>query len=153
MSGYPGFRFDVTISIPTDSIPPSVINKATLRLTALKVGQDTRFNPPPQLIVTVVEDDGTTRSLADLLNNDGTSNTTGQSFVGGAAVVNGNYIQYEFNIPREIQKAVSAGKTKLKLRFAPSVTYPAAFRVVIDGPNSSNADTRMKLNIIYSKIK
>jgi hypothetical protein len=153
---YPGFRSDLTIKID-NKIPPSVINKATITLTALKTGDDGRFNAPPQLIVTVVNDDGTERIISDLLNNDGSANASGQSFVGGAATtvkINGtDFVQYTLNIPREIQKTISEGKTELKLRLASSVTYPGSFRMVADGPNSSNSNTRLKLNVIYTKLK
>jgi hypothetical protein len=153
---YPGFRSDLTIKMD-NKIPPSIINKATITLTALKIGDDGRFNAPPQLIVTVVNDDGTERILSDLLNNDGTANTSAQSFVGGTATtvkINGtDFVQYTLNIPREIQKTISGGKTELKLRLASSVTYPGSFRMVADGPNSSNTNTRLKLNVIYTKLK
>lgn len=153
---YPGFRSDLTIKLD-NKIPPSVINKATITLTALKTGDDARFNAPPQLIVTVINDDGTERIISDLLNNDGSSNPSGQNFVGGSATtvkINGtDFVQYTLNIPREFQKAISAGKTELKLRIASSVNYPGSFRMVAGGPNSSNPDTRLKLNIIYTKLK
>lgn len=153
---YPGFRSDLTIKID-NKIPPSIINKATITLTALKTGDDGRFNAPPQLIVTVVKDDGTERIISDLLNNDGSANGSGQRFLGGAATtvkINGtDFVQYTLNIPREIQKTISEGKTELKLRIASSVNYPGSFRMVADGPNSSNLSTRLKLNVIYTKLK
>lgn len=155
MQGYPGFRSDLTVKL--DKIPPSVINKAQIIITALKTGDDARFNAPKQLIVTTVSDDGTEKFVADLLNNDGTTNSSGQAFVDGAAktvsIGGVDYIQYTLNIPREFQRAVSAGQTELKLRLASSVIYPGANRMVADGPNSTNANTRLKLNIIYTKLK
>jgi hypothetical protein len=156
MQGYPGFRSDLTIKID-NKIPPSVINKATITLTALKIGDDNRFSAPPQLIVTVVNDDGTERVITDMLNNDGSANEDGPSFVDGAATkvtINGtDFVRYTLNIPREVQKTISAGKTELKLRLASTVTYPGSFRMVVDGPNSSNPDTRLKFNVIYTKLK
>jgi hypothetical protein len=156
IQGYPGFRSDLTIKID-NKIPPSVINKATITLTALKMGDDSRFNAPPQLIITVVNDDGTERIISDMLNNDGTANTSGPNFVGGTATkitINGtDFVQYTLNIPREVQKTISAGKTELKLRLASSVTYPGSFRMVAGGPNSGNPDTRLKFNVIYTKLK
>jgi hypothetical protein len=153
---YPGFRSDLTIKID-NKIPPSVINKATITLSALKIGNDGRFNAPPQLIVTVINDDGTERIVSDLLNNDGTTNASAQNFVGGTATIikiNGtDFVQYTLNIPREIQKTISEGKTELKLRLSSSVAYPGSFRMVADGPNSSNSNTRLKLNVIYTKLK
>lgn len=152
----PGLRADLTVKID-NKIPPSVINKATITLTALKTGDDNRFNVPPQLVITVINDDGTERIVSDMLNNDGSANASGQSFVGGAATtvkINGvDFVQYTLNIPREIQKTISEGKTELKLRLASSVTYPGAFRMIADGPNSSNINTRLKLNVIYTKLK
>jgi hypothetical protein len=156
MEGYPGFRADLTIKID-NKIPPSVINKATITLTALKVGDDNRFSAPPQLIVTAVNDDGTERVVSDMLNNDGTANESGPDFIGGAATkvtINGtDFVRYTLNIPREVQKAISAGKTELKLRLASTVTYPGSFRMVVNGPNSSNQDTKLKFNVIYTKLK
>jgi hypothetical protein len=156
IQGYPGFRSDLTIKID-NKIPPSVINKATITLTALKIGDDNRFSAPPQLIITVVNEDGTERLISDMLNNDGTANESGPNFVGGNATtvkINGtDFVQYTLNIPREIQKTISDGKTELKLRLASSVTYPGSFRMVTDGPNSSNSNTRLKFNVIYTKIK
>lgn len=156
IQGYPGFQSDLTVKFD-NKIPPAVINKAVITITALKVGDDARFSAPQQLNISVIEDDGTERAPADLLNNDGSVNSSGLSFVGGGATkvkINGtDFVQYTLNIPREIQKAISAGKTQLKLRLASSITYPAAFRMVADGPNSSNADTRLKFSIIYTKLK
>ena len=155
IQGYPGFRSDLTIKL-NNKIPPSVINKATITLTALKTGDDSRFNAPPQLLITAINDNGTERIISDLLNNDGTSNPSGSNFVGGTSTIvkiNGtDFIQYTLNIPREIQKTISEGKTELKLRIA-SVTNPGSFRMVADGPNSSNSSTRLKLNVIYTKLK
>lgn len=156
IQGYPGFRADLTVKIE-NKIPASVINKATITLTALKVGDDARFNPPALLNVTAINDDGTERVVADMITNSGTANTSGQLFVGGSPVkvtVNGtDFVQYQLNIPREFQKAVSEGKTQLRLRISSSTNYPGSFRMVADGPNSSNANTRMKINIIYTKLK
>jgi hypothetical protein len=156
VQGYPGFRADLTVKID-NKIPPSIINKATITLTALKVGDDARFNPPALLNVTAIDDDGTERVVADMVNNDGTANSSAQLFVGGSATkvsINGtDFVQYQLNIPREFQKAISEGKTQLKLRISSSTTYAGSFRMVADGPNSSNANTRMKLNIIYTKLK
>jgi hypothetical protein len=99
IQGFPGFRSDITVKI--DNIPPSVINKATLTVTALKTGDDARFNAPAQLLITVVDTTGAERLVADMLNNDGTTNTSGQIFVGGTptnVTINGtNFVQYKRN--------------------------------------------------------
>lgn len=156
VQGYPGFHSDMTIKID-NKIPPSIINKAAITLTVLKTGDEARFNAPPLLFVTAVNTDGTERVVDDMLNNDGTTNTTGQSFIGGSPVtvtINGlSYIQYTLNIPRELQRAISAGNNEFKLRFSASVNYAGSFRMLADGPNSSNTDTKLKFNVIYTKIK
>ncbi|WP_262607301.1 DUF4270 domain-containing protein [Taibaiella helva] len=157
LQGYPGFRSDITVPIDPAAIPPSIINKATLTMTVLKVGDDARFSAPPQLIIRGVNDNGQERPIADLLNgDDSTTNTSGAAFVGATAfpvLIGGStYLRYTFNIPREFQKAVSAGQTQLKLRLIVPTAYQGAYRLVADGPRSANTDTRLSFNVIYTKL-
>lgn len=157
LQGYPGFRSDITIKIDTANLPPAVINKAELRITAIKINDDNRFVPPPQLIVRGFRDDGSERQVADILNgDDSTANSSGPAFVGGLAttVTIGTiqYIQYKLNVPRELQRIMSEGKSELKLRLSIPTAYQGVFRMVADGPNSSNPDTRLRFNVIYTKL-
>ncbi len=157
LQGYPGFRTEVTVPIDPATIPPSIINKAALTVTLLKVGDDNRFSAPPQLIIRTVKDDGTEAVIDDLLNgDDSTANSSGPAFVGGTALstlIGGSqYIRYIFNIPRTVQKAISAGKTQLRLRMLIPTAYQGSYRLVADGPGSANNDTKLRFNVIYTKL-
>lgn len=154
IEGYPGFRSDITIQLG-NTIPISVINKASMTVTVLKTGDETRFSPPAKLLVRVVDADGTERLVSDMANADGTVNTAGQTFVDGSPVSvtigNQQYTQYTLNIPREIQNAISLRKTEIKLRLSASLPYPGAFRMIADGPNGA-AGTKLRFNVIYTKL-
>ncbi len=157
MQGYPGFRSDITIKIDTAVLPYAVINKAELTVTVLKTGDDNRFTPPPQLIIRGFKADGTERAVADILNgDDSTTNSSGATFVGGLAtsVQIGaiQYIQYKLNVPRELQRVMSEGRQELKLRLFVPTARQGMFRMLADGPNSSNADTKLRFNVIYTKL-
>jgi hypothetical protein len=157
LQGYPGFRSDVTIQIDTAVLPYSVINKAELKITVLKTGDDNRFTPPPQLIIRGFKADGTERAVADILNgDDSTTNSSGAAFVGGLAtsvqIGAVQYIQYKLNIPRELQRIMSEGRQELKLRLFVPTARQGMHRLIADGPNSSNADTKLRFNVIYTKL-
>lgn len=157
MQGYPGFRSDITIRIDSTKLPASVINKAELTITAIKVGDDSRFSPPPQLIIRGFRTDGSERQVSDILNgDDSTANSSGPAFVGGAATtvqIGGiQYIQYKLNIPRELQRIMSEGQSELKLRLMIPTAYQGVYRLVADGPSSSNPETRLRFNVIYTKL-
>lgn len=155
VQGYPGFRSDLTIKIDNNNLPPSVINKAALIITVLKTGDDDRFNATPQLIVRALNDDGTERAVTDMIGVTGAVDETYAAFVDGRATtvdISGTkYIQYTLNIPRELQKALSEGKSEVKLRLLSSTSFPAAFRMVANGPNGAAA-TKLRFNVIYTKI-
>jgi hypothetical protein len=154
IQSYPGFRSDLTLKID-DKIPASVINKATLTLTALKTGEDTRFSPPLQLITTGINSDGSERALEDMRDNTGAGNNGFLKFVDGTAktvkIGGVDYIQYTINLPREVQRAVSEGKKEIKLRISSAITYPGSFRLVAGGPNAAG-DTKLRFNVIYTKL-
>lgn len=155
LQGFPGFRTDITMPIDASVLPAAVINKAELSLTLLKVGADDRFYAPPSLILRTIKDDGTEAVLSDILNgDDSTTNSSGAAFVGGVAtqVPGSQYIRYTFNLPRTLEKALSAGKTKLKLRLLIPTAYQGAYRLVADGPKSTNNDTKLRFNVIYTKL-
>ncbi len=157
LQGYPGFRSDITIKIDSTTLPAAVINKAELRITVLKTGDDNRFIPPPQLIVRGFKADGTERQVADILNgDDSTINSSGAAFVGGTATTvqigSIQYVQYKLNIPRELQRVMSAGQSELKLRLSIPTAYQGVFRMVAAGPNNSNPDTKLRFDVIYTKL-
>lgn len=153
IQGYPGFRTDITIKLDS-KIPASIINKASLVITVLKTGDENRFNPPPQLIITKVNDDGTTSSIADVVDGSGASNSAALAFVDGkpkVVKIDGvDHFQYTVNVPREVQRTMSEGKTQMKLRVASSQAYPAAFRLIAAGSNAPE-ETKLKFNVIYTK--
>ena len=153
IQGYPGFRTDITIKLDS-KIPPSTINKASLVLTVLKTGDETRFNPPSQLIISKVNSDGTTTSIADVLNGAGEPNSAALSFVDGKPVVvkiNGvDHYQYTLNFPRQVQRTLAEGDSELKLRIASNQIYPGAFRLLAAGPNAPE-ETKLKFSVIYTK--
>lgn len=157
LQGFPGFRTDITIPIDASVLPAAVINKAEMSLTLLKVGADDRFYAPPSIIMRTIKDDGTEAVLSDILNgDDSTTNSSGAAFVGGVAtpvqIGGSQYIRYTFNLPRTLQKALSAGKTELKLRLLIPTAYQGAYRLVADGPKSANNDTKLRFNVIYTKL-
>lgn len=153
IQGYPGFRSDVTVKL-NDKVPPSIVNKAALELVVLNTGDEGRFNPPTQLIVTKINDDGTTTSLADVLDATGAPNSAALAFVDGKPrrdTINGvAYYRYTINMPREVQRTLAEGKTEMKLRIACNQVYPGAFRMVAAGPNASD-DLKMRFSVIYTK--
>lgn len=154
VQGFPGFYSEITIK-NIDQIPPSVINKAQLLLTCLPVGLDNYYTSPTQLIPTGIAADGSRYTIADLLTNSGSTSASGYSFVGGKpaeVTINGTkYIQYAINFPRELQLARNAGKKEVKLRISSATANPGAYRMVTGGPNNTN-DTRLRLEVIYTKI-
>lgn len=153
VQGYPGFRADVTVKLD-GRIPPSIINKASLELVVLRTGDESRFNPPTQLIITKIINDSTTTSLADVLDATGVANSAALAFVDGKprkATINGvDYYRYTINMPREVQRTLAEGKTEMKLRIASNQVYPGAFRMVVAGPNAPD-DLKMRFNVIYTK--
>jgi hypothetical protein len=153
IQGAPGMYAQMKIKLD-NKIPESVINKATLTITALNLPESNLFFVMPQLIVNVVEDDGTQRYAEDMLNADGTTNVTGQSFMKGgldSATINGvKYMQYKLNLPRELQRAIREGKSELNLKITGLYSYYGSFRIIANGYNN-NSDTKLKFDVIYTK--
>ncbi len=153
IQGYPGYYSEITIK-NIDQIPPSIINKAQLRLTCLPLGLDNYYTGPTQLVPMGVNPDGTRYTLSDLLTNGGSPSANGYTFVDGKpreVTINGTkYIQYAINFPRELQLARDAGKKELKLRISSSTATIGAFRMVAGGLNGA-ADTKLHLEVIYTK--
>lgn len=154
IQGYPGIYSEITIK-NIDQIPPSVINKAKLLITRLPVGLENYYYSPPQLLPQGIGANGTRYTIADLLTNGGAASGSGYAFVDGKpneVTINGTkYIQYALNFPRELQLAINAGKKELKLRVSSITAPPGAYRMVAGGPNTSD-DTKIRLEVIYTKI-
>lgn len=153
IQGAPGIYTDISIDFSASNIPKSIINKATLQLTVLKVGKDDIYKYPTQLIMVGVDENGVEYPLADRLNQVDSNSNLGMAFLGGTpkivSINNTDYARYEINIPREIQRLIFADKTKLTLRVYATTAYPGFFRMVADGQNG-HADTKAKFNVIYS---
>jgi len=157
IQGAPGFYTDLTIKNIQD-IPASIINKAELQITALKIGNDDKLTTPLQIIPQGLDSNGHTYNIADIVddvNGAGGQTSNSQGFVGGTpkdVVIDGiTYKQYSFNIPRELQRAIVAGKTELKIRLTSSAVLPGAYRIVAPGPGVPGA-LQMKFDVVYSKL-
>ena len=115
---------------------------------------DNIYYSPAQLVPVGVAN-GQPYTIADLLTNSGANSGDGFGFVGGKpseVTINGTkYIQYALNFPRELQLAINAGKTELKLRISSATANPGAYRMVAGGPAASD-DTKIRLEVIYTKI-
>lgn len=155
VQGSPGFRSIVTINLG-NKIPPAVINKAALTITLARTGDHERFSPPPQLSLTRINDDNTVSSIADILDGSGSPSTGALDFIDGkpkVVTINGeSYFQYTINLPREIQRTLSAGENSLRLRITTSQLYPAANRMVGYGTSAPDP-LKMKFNVIYTLQK
>ncbi len=148
----PGAYTDITIN-NIQNIPPSVVNKAQIKMNVLKVGDDDHYLAPNAIVPLGVKEDGAIYSLADYYFNNG--NTTSNTFVDGAArliqINQTNYIQYVFNFPRELQKAIAEGKNSLTLRMATGIAYPGAYRFVAQGKNATDG-TQLTMDVVYTKM-
>lgn len=113
-----------------------------------------KFTPPSRLFPVGISPTGTTYSIQDRFP---TSSIEPLLFMDGLrrdAVIDGKTVsQYVLNIPREVQKAIVEQRDTLHLRVSGAVTYPGAYRLIGGGRNLSNNNLRIKLNIVYSKIK
>lgn len=151
LQSFPGLYTEITLNNLQD-IPISVINKAELTLTVLKVGNDDIYQPPQQLVLSGVNEDGTSYTISDLFDHDGINGSL-TSYVGGrptTVTIDGTqYLQYKINIPRELQKAVLARKESIKFRISSVSNFYGAYRLVADGLNGPEA-TRLKFDVVYS---
>ncbi|HET8573732.1 MAG TPA: DUF4270 family protein [Edaphocola sp.] len=153
--GTPGLYTKITLR-NLNKIPASIINQAELVLTAVPVGLDQYFAPPVHLLIEKVDESGVVSPIADVYGSSGSPTTGGLNFMDGnpeTVTINGQaYTQYKLNFPRELQKAIMEGRDSLTFRITANSGYNGAYRMVAPGFGSS-ADGRMKLNIIYTKIK
>lgn len=153
IQGYPGFYTQITLR-NINKIPPCVINKAQLVLTALPVGRDNDFFPPTNILLEKVNEDGQVTPIQDILGATGSPSTGGLNFMDGHAnkvIINGQeYTQYILNFPRELQTAILAGKDSLTLRISCQSIYAGGYRLVAPGFGNAQ-DKALKLDIIYTK--
>jgi len=151
LQSFPGMYSEITLNNIQD-IPLSVINKAQLTLTVLKVGNDDIYLPSQQLILSGVNEDGSSYTISDYYDNAGINGSL-TSYVGGTpstVTIDGTqYLQYKINFPRELQKAVLERKESLKLRISSVTNYYGAYRLVADGLHGPEA-TRLKFDVVYS---
>ncbi len=150
----PGAALDVVIPY-VKNLPQRPINKAELIITQYSFtgdGSDKYFSPS-RLYPTRVNSDGTTQAILDrypleytepLLFIDGEKRTV--------SIAGITYTQYVINIPREVQRTIIEKRDKLHLRIAGASGYPGAYRLIGTGRTINDANLRIKLNIVFSKI-
>lgn len=152
IQSYPGIYSDIKINL-ANKVPTSVVNQATLQIVVKAVGSEPYFNPPIQLLVRGLDENGKEYNIADRLGNNGSESGLGLSFVGGTpqtVMIDGeNYVVYKFNMPREVQKKVQEGDNDLRLRIYSSTTHPGFYRMVGYGSDGRTA-TNIKFNVVYS---
>ncbi|MEI8280166.1 MAG: hypothetical protein WCG87_10410, partial [Bacteroidota bacterium] len=61
--------------------------------------------------------------------------------------------QYSINFPAEYQRAVTQKWTKLRLRIGGVDSYTGSGRLIAGGYNLSDTSYKLKLHVIYSKLK
>lgn len=152
--GNPGYYTKITLR-NLNKIPASVINQAELVLTAIPIGADNAYTLPTHLLLESIDENGLVSPIADVFGSSGSPSTGGLAFMDGSpklVTINGQtYTQYKLNFPRELQKALMAGKDSLTLRVSANSGYLGAYRFVAPGFDNST-DAKMKLNIVYTKI-
>lgn len=152
IQSYPGIYSDITINLD-DKVPVSAVNQATLQVIVKGVGMEPYFNPPIQLLVRGLNDDGTEYTIADRLGNNGEESNLGLTFLGGAPQtisLDGEiYVAYKFNLPREVQQRIRDQKRDLKLRIYSSTRHPGFYRMVGYGAEG-NGVRNIKFNVVYS---
>lgn len=155
LQGTPGVYSNITLR-HLNQMPACIVNQAELVLTAIPVGQDDIFPTPPHLILEKVTPSGAIVPIADVFGSDGSPSSGGLNFMGGTpeeVSINGQtFYQYKLNFPRELQKTLLAGEDSITFRITASSIYQGAFRMVAPGFNAPN-EAKMKLNIIYTKLK
>lgn len=158
LTGLPGFQTDIVID-NLDQIPAnSMIHLARLEMNMKKESFDLYFAHPTLIIASVVNEDGSSTTLADYQITPGGREEVqvdqARQFVGGvpvAKIIDGvEYFTYTLNFPRQVQKHIFDGKKKLTLRLYPYYSLPGAYRFIAVGfgvPDNSRA----KINIVYTK--
>ncbi|MBX9448247.1 MAG: DUF4270 domain-containing protein [Taibaiella sp.] len=161
VTGGPGFQTDIVLS-HLDQIPAqSMVHLARLELNVKKEAFSKVFSHPNLLIMSVVNSDGSSVTLADyqiVAAGDASYQllqaNQAKEFVGGfpidKLIDNEEYDTYVLNFPREVQKAILEGKNQLTLRLYPYYQLPGAYRLIARG-FELGGNAKAKINIIYTK--
>ncbi|HTN46816.1 MAG TPA: DUF4270 family protein [Flavipsychrobacter sp.] len=150
----PGAALDVIVPY-IKNLPKKPINKAELIITQYSfVGDNAdKYFGPARLYPQRVNTDGTLTPVQDrypltytepLAFMDGTKKSV--------TIAGITFTQYTLNIPREVQTAIVEQKDKLHLRIVGASGYPGAYRLIGGGGNRSDANLKIKLNVVFSKI-
>ena len=137
-------------------LPKTPINKAELVITQFHLPGDPnadKFAAPERIFPTGVNAEGGNYTILDRYPIN--SNEPLQFIDGTRKLIDLGGVkisQYTLNIPREVQRAIVEERDMLHLRISGVVQYPGAFRFVGVGRNSTDLQTRIKLNIVYSKF-
>jgi hypothetical protein len=158
MQNAPGATIDLQLPY-IQGLPRNVIiNKAEISFTAVTApspapspAEDAKFFPPARLYPQGINTSGGQYTIADRYPvNDATLD-----FIDGTAwstTRNSTAVTaYRLNIPRELQQAIVAGSSGLHLQIGGTINFPAAYRLVVAGPQHPIAAYRPRINIIYSK--
>ncbi len=156
MQNAPGSAIDLQLPYIKNLPDHIIINKAEIRFALLNApGQpanDTsKFFPPARLYPQGINSSGGQYTIADRYPiNDVTLDFMDGTF--STIVRNGrSYTVYSLNVPRELQQAIIGSSSGLHLLIGGTINFPAAYRLVVAGPDFPDPELRPKLNIIYTK--
>lgn len=160
MQNAPGAAIDLELPYIQNLISKGniIINKAEICFTTVTApsaipsdAEDVKFFPPIRLYAQGINSSGGQYTIADRYP----INDESLAFIDGTAtrvVRNGVALtEYRINIPREVQAAIVAKAGGVHLRIGGTVNFPAAYRLVVAGPQYPTAAYRPRINIIYSK--
>lgn len=120
---------------------PVAINEAKLIFHIYDDGVE--LAAPPELALAIIDEEGDYLPLPDA--------TEGSSYYGG--YLNDAKDQYYFRISRHVQQVLTGVSPNYPLALLVSGASFRANRLILHGPDSTiNAELRMKLNIIYTKV-
>ncbi|MBS1615242.1 MAG: DUF4270 family protein [Bacteroidetes bacterium] len=158
MQNAPGAAIDLQLPYIKELPDNIIINKAEIRFALLNApGQpanDTsKFFPPARLYPQGINSSGGQYTIADRYPiNDVTLDFMDGTF--STFSHNGrSYTVYTLNVPRELQQAIIGSSSGLHLLIGGTINFPAAYRLVVAGPDFPDPELRPKLNIIYTKQK
>jgi len=148
----PGAALDLRIP-NVKNLPKCIVNKAQLVITQISSPLDAMFAPPSRIYPEVIDENGTRRLIAD--RNPITSSSP-LFFIDGnlrSAIIGGQIVnQYVLNFPRELQNAIVEQRKELRLRVNGTQTFIGAYRVTAAGSQYSQPASRIKLNVVYTKL-
>jgi hypothetical protein len=148
----PGAAIDLVIPNISGLPKNVIINKCELVITKVFTDGDNLFIHPARIYPQGVDESGARYALLDRLP---LSTGEGLNFIDGTprtTIIGGNTVtRYSINFPRELQRAIVQGKSKLHLRIGGTQSFPGAYRLVAGGRSYSDPQYRMALNVVYSK--